>query len=277
MTSQSAVGWPGDQAAWFNQGTLTTVLGGALSVMGPGVSSSSSQNFFFSSVPTPIPSSSSVLKPYFNITHSFVRWKLFELIVPPALISRSSHDLFEDQGDKAEAPLRLHPRDQSLDLYIPLMSFITYVLLVGLRRGWMDVFHPDDLSNTASFALLLVGIEVVLVKAAIYFGATSSEHSLNLSFLDMIAIAGYKFVHLSLACLCLIGQSKGSWAWWIVWAVVGCLTASSVFAEIRRFADGNHRQPSAPQFYSSQTSSGFSKYVALGAAAGQFISAIFLL
>ena len=79
------------------------------------------------------------------------------------------------------------------DLYIPLMSFITYALLVGLRKGLGSGFTPDILINSVWRCLILQLCETVVIK----FGLSVMQVPLPL--LDVFAYTGYKYVGLSLS------------------------------------------------------------------------------
>ena len=82
------------------------------------------------------------------------------------------------------------------DLYIPLMSFVTYVLLYGFLRGISspesaaNSFSPDILAQSIWRCLILQLLEAGGLK----FGANIL--SIHVPFLDCYAIAGYKYVAL---------------------------------------------------------------------------------
>jgi hypothetical protein len=81
------------------------------------------------------------------------------------------------------------------DLYIPLMSFMTYVLLCGLTQGLGSVstFTPDLLIQGVWRCLILQLLECGIIK----FGVNML--SIPLPFLDIFAYTGYKYVHLCVA------------------------------------------------------------------------------
>merc|ERR1719313_241094 len=79
---------------------------------------------------------------------------------------------------------------QEPDLYIPLMSFITYVILYGIKRGIVSDFHPEILAATSTFAVVMLILEAGAGKIGFYLPAarclsltswrlagTSSSHS----------------------------------------------------------------------------------------------------
>lgn len=78
------------------------------------------------------------------------------------------------------------------DLYIPVMSFVTYIIIIGVVAGLAkkNSFSPDVLGLTASKAFFLVLFEVLFVKLGNYFLNISSDAP----FLELFAYMGYKFI-----------------------------------------------------------------------------------
>lgn len=75
------------------------------------------------------------------------------------------------------------------DLYIPLMSFISYVLLFGLCKGISgDEFSPELLIQAVWRCLILQGCEVLIIK----FGLNMMN--VTLPWLDVFSYTGYKYV-----------------------------------------------------------------------------------
>lgn len=70
------------------------------------------------------------------------------------------------------------------------MSFVTYILLVGVMLGTQNRFSPEQLSLTSSSLLAWLLVEVGLVWLSLYvLGVTS-----DLRWLDIVALLGYKYV-----------------------------------------------------------------------------------
>ena len=92
----------------------------------------------------------------------------------------------------------------SPDLYIPLMSFVTYVLLSGLKSGMTggDVFTPEILVQTIWRCLLLSSIEASVFKIGVNFLGTVS-----IPFLDLLAYQGYMYLGL---CISLVSRLFGN-------------------------------------------------------------------
>lgn len=78
----------------------------------------------------------------------------------------------------------------SPDMYIPVMAFVTYILLTGVVAGMEGRFHPEVLGVTASTAFAIVFCEFLFIKLGCYMLNITSESQL----LDLIAYSGYKFV-----------------------------------------------------------------------------------
>lgn len=112
------------------------------------------------------------LRPLFLVDDSYVIKKLAILMFP--FIRRRSYEI--------EQP----------DLYIPLMSFLTYVLAAGYMVG-----KPEQLGVVASSALLCLGLEVGLLVFLFHLFNVKSSYSL----FQHVAFCGYKFVPIILAML----------------------------------------------------------------------------
>lgn len=72
------------------------------------------------------------------------------------------------------------------------MASITYILFTGIIYGIQGRFSPEHLGVLSSQAFGWVLFEVVLSLFAIYILNVKS----NISYLDLVAYSGYKFVRL---------------------------------------------------------------------------------
>lgn len=138
-----------------------------------------------------------VPKRYFNVTNAYVRRKLLILLLP--CVNRTwarrraveqPHGHF-DRNVSEDASAYLPPRDDvnAPDLYIPAMSFVTYVLLVGFVFGIQNAFSAEILARYCSKGLAVLSLEVVLLKLGLYL-----INARPTPWLDVIAYRGYKFV-----------------------------------------------------------------------------------
>ena len=119
------------------------------------------------------------LKPYFNVTNKYVLLKLIYIILP--FLYKVDSTLSSQQNIKIESP----------DLYIPLMSFITYVLLIGFNSAYQQqkIFEPEILGKIASKNSFILFIHVALLKLTMFIFS-----NIQIPFLDVLCFIGYKMV-----------------------------------------------------------------------------------
>ena len=132
----------------------------------------------------------SKIRYYFNVSHSYVFNKIKVLFFPFRHPSWSRLSTRSEINNEEYRP----PREDlnAPDLYIPLMSLVTYILLVGIGIGIKDKskFTPDVLGVTASTASFILIFEILLIKLGGYLLNVHSE----MLFMDLLAYCGYKFV-----------------------------------------------------------------------------------
>ncbi|OUM57558.1 hypothetical protein PIROE2DRAFT_17419 [Piromyces sp. E2] len=143
------------------------------------------------------------LKKYFDVTNSFVFKKIGLVLFP------FRHKSWARVGRRNEQTGKMDyspPREDinSPDLYIPVMSCVTYVILFAItttlstdENNKKGVFNPELLGKkTLHLFYLLVG-EVLLMKLICYLMSISAD----VAFLDLIAYSGYKFIGIILVSL----------------------------------------------------------------------------
>ena len=163
------------------------------------------------------------LKHYFNVSNSYVVRKLLLVLFPwrHKPWTRSNVRGGDSSGPQmSSAPTTMNylpPRDDlnSPDMYIPIMAFITYILLSTVLAGIRGSFHPELLGSTTSAALGVVLFEIVVLKMAMYLLAINNDSQL----LDLVAYSGYKFVGVILTLvgseILTGGQGTNNWVGWI--------------------------------------------------------------
>ena len=110
------------------------------------------------------------LKKYFDISNSYLLEKICLLVFP---------------FNKNEISFGLSIYRP--DLYIPIMSFISLVLLKGAVLGFSNKFHPEALIMSFSRTLLIhIGLNLIYRLASYFFDAPAD-------LLDLICFTGYKF------------------------------------------------------------------------------------
>lgn len=75
------------------------------------------------------------------------------------------------------------------ELYLPLMSLVTFVMLAALRRIFNGhAIHPTEVVNDVVSCFMLTFFEAFLAKMALFFGA-----GLSVSYFDLVGVTGYKY------------------------------------------------------------------------------------
>jgi hypothetical protein len=112
-------------------------------------------------------------------------------------------------------------------MYIPTMALVTYILLSTLFAGLRGAFNPELLGKTATVAIAVTLLEILIIRTGTFLLAISSSSQL----LDLVAYSGYKFVHVIVSLLLTnlatwIGFSS-SWVGWVIFFY--CFNANSFF------------------------------------------------
>eukprot|EP01117_Protostelium_nocturnum_P003011 TRINITY_DN1393_c0_g1_i1.p1 TRINITY_DN1393_c0_g1~~TRINITY_DN1393_c0_g1_i1.p1 ORF type:complete len:303 (+),score=68.59 TRINITY_DN1393_c0_g1_i1:65-973(+) len=158
----------------------------------------------------------SVLKYYFNVNNSYVVNKIKLILFP--LAHKYWKRRIHRQG---EAEVYLPPREDinAPDLYIPLMSFVTYVLTIGYLMGQSNQFTPAVLGNTATAGLLMLALEVGIIKFGFYLLS-----AYTCPVMDLVSFCSYKYVGVEVTILA--GLLLGKYGFY------GFLLVSSLFMAI---------------------------------------------
>ncbi|TGZ85073.1 YIF1-domain-containing protein, partial [Ascodesmis nigricans] len=151
----------------------------------------------------------SSIKPFFSVTNLYVLRKLYILLVPwrHHPWSRLSTTRSTSHAESTQiSTVYLPPREDlnSPDMYIPVMSFVTYILLSALIYGVSGIFHPELLGYTATSAMGAVMFELLGLKLGCYLLNIG-----NSQLLDLIAYSGYKFVGCTVSILVTSMMGKG--------------------------------------------------------------------
>ncbi|KAM6307783.1 LOW QUALITY PROTEIN: protein YIF1B-like [Podargus strigoides] len=142
------------------------------------------------------------LKYYFAVDTVYVGRKLGLLLFPFA------HQDWQVRYQQ-DAPVAPRFDVNAPDLYIPVMAFITYILVAGLALGTQNRF-PDSLGLQASSALAWLLLEALAVLLGLYLGSLSAA----LGPIDLLALAGYKYVGMIIGLVS--GLLFGRTGYWVV-------------------------------------------------------------
>ena len=123
------------------------------------------------------------LKPYFDVDNKYVIYKFRYLFIP--FLKEKQINSSEEYDNKYNI--------EYFDLYLPLMSFITYVLVVSFISAINNpgVFNPQTLGKILSKDFSLYIINVMAIKLLMFIFLTNP-----LRFMDISSLVGYKFIHM---------------------------------------------------------------------------------
>jgi hypothetical protein len=156
------------------------------------------------------------IKPYFNVSNSYVVRKLWLVLFPwrHKPWSRQQRMANSQSGESVFLP----PREDinSPDMYIPAMAFVTFVLLSTLLAGIRGQFRPELLGLTGTTAFAIVIFEILGLKLGCYLLSVSNDSQL----MDLVAYSGYKFVGIIVTLVVSesfnLGAGTGGWVGWTV-------------------------------------------------------------
>ncbi|KAF9930068.1 hypothetical protein FBU30_000905 [Linnemannia zychae] len=169
------------------------------------------------------------LQPYFNVSNSYVVNKLKLLIFP------WRHKLWTRVLKRSETTGEtigyLPPRDDinAPDMYIPVMAFVTYVLLIAVSAGTSKKgFKPEILGPTASSAMAVILLEITIIKLCVYLLNITSD----VSMLDLLAYSGYKFVGIIVSIIFQLSNAPRS-LFWFIFLYTGTATGFFLLRSLR--------------------------------------------
>lgn len=160
------------------------------------------------------------LRYYFHVSNAYVRQKL-GLVLFPWFPRRQWARQLQPVQDAQGVDLYAFPSEDvnAPDMYIPLMAFVTHLLVKALDQGIVDKFSPDQFGAHASKALGLMVLELVFLKIFTYLLSCSRS-----SLLDLCAYSGYKYVGITVTSLVSLVDRKPLHKW-LVFAYTGLSTA----------------------------------------------------
>ncbi len=107
------------------------------------------------------------LKHYFDVTNGYVVNKLYLVLFP---WRHKPWSRKQAVGPNGQEGWYLPPRDDinSPDMYIPVMSVVTYIYVSTLLAGFRGEFQPELLGGTAAVALAVVFVEILGLRLGCY-------------------------------------------------------------------------------------------------------------
>jgi hypothetical protein len=132
---------------------------------------------------------------YWNVTNSYVMKKVFLIIFPFRHKAWSRQLMISENTGQIEGfkPPRLDINCP--DMYIPVMSYVTYILLVATIMGFENRFTPEILGITGTTALFFCFLQTIFLRLGIYLLNISTVDPI-ITLTDLVAYPGYSFVAL---------------------------------------------------------------------------------
>lgn len=91
------------------------------------------------------------------------------------------------------------------DLYVPVMSLITYCLLSAFLYGTAGQFNPEVIVDVISKCFITQVLEVLVIRGCLY------TMMAPIPFLDLFSYTGYKYLGLTVSMLCGIIFKRLQW------------------------------------------------------------------
>ena len=153
------------------------------------------------------------LKPYFDVDNKYVLIKLRYLFLP-FLKEKTRNTVNANE-------IQIKYNIEYSDLYLPIMSFITYVLSVSFIIALKNpaIFNPQTLGKILSKDFSLYIINAAIVKLLMFIFLNNP-----LSFTEIFSLVGYKFIYMIIYTI-FRSLIEAKTIKYIVFAIFGLLSA----------------------------------------------------
>lgn len=139
------------------------------------------------------------LSQYFQVSNQYVLQKMKIILCP--FLNKSWTTTTDVKNNNV-----VLPRDNvnAPDMYLPIMSLITYILIWNFTKGLIGQYDPKYLYSKMSATLAMSLLDLLILKLGIYLIVPASTASTNGSIIDLICFVGYKYIPLN--CNLMINQ-----------------------------------------------------------------------
>lgn len=154
---------------------------------------------------------------YFQVSNSYVIRKILLVLFP---YRNKNWSRMTTTADGSLLTQFLPPSldTNAPDLYIPLMAFITYILLWASFQGLQGDFHPQLFGYLASQTLACSFFDILFFRVGLYLLNCS-----NSSFWDLVSFSGYKYVSI---IVLLVSKHLVGASWMVYYTIVVAVTIS---------------------------------------------------
>jgi len=133
------------------------------------------------------------LRPYFAVDNRYVKRKMLNVLFP--FLSKEWRRI-PVHGPEAVNYALPHSDENAPDLYLPIMSLVTYCLLSAFLYGTAGEFNPEVIADVITKCFVTQIIEVLVIKGCLY------SMQAPMPFLDLFSYTGYKYLGLTISMLC---------------------------------------------------------------------------
>jgi len=138
-----------------------------------------------------------MMRPYFAVDNRYVKRKMTKVLFPFTNMQwNRALNTQQVQGPEMVNYALPHSDENAPDLYLPVMSLVTYCLLSAVLYGTAGEFNPEVIGNVFSKCFFTQVAEVLLIWGCLYAMQTS------LPVLDLFSYTGYKYLGLTVCMLC---------------------------------------------------------------------------
>ncbi|ESW95850.1 hypothetical protein KL918_003407 [Ogataea parapolymorpha] len=131
------------------------------------------------------------IKYYFKVSNQYVLSKLLLILFPFRNKTWTRQLRSTDVSQSVEMYATPIEDVNAPDLYIPLMSFVSYVLLWAVFSGINGTFHPQLLGYATTRTLAFYLMDICLIKISFYVLGVNQK---NRKLWDLVSYSGYKFI-----------------------------------------------------------------------------------
>ncbi|CDW81663.1 UNKNOWN [Stylonychia lemnae] len=171
------------------------------------------------------------IKEFFDVNNSYVLKKLRIILFPVTIKGEAwKRQVGGYDFNNQELPPREDP--QAPDLYIPLMSFVTFILITGFYLGNIGGFDPEVLGYIYTKSMFLWFFETTIQKGCFYFLGFG-----NPTFFELLCYTGYKFVNLTI--IIMVQSAFGYYASYLAFFLTSIMFFYFFFKTMNRFQSGN--------------------------------------
>lgn len=192
----------------------------------------------------PYMSSASDLKNLFKVSNKYVLHKMYLILFPyrhsswsRMILNNTTTTIGSSSGSATHQNVESFelPKNDinSPDLYIPLMSYITYILLLAIIQGLKGEFHPEMYGYTSSVIFGYQLLDFFILKLGLYLLNVES------SFWDLVAYSNYKFIPLILILVLKNFYSVSSLYYWLIFAYLDFSFAFFLMRSLKNVFLGN--------------------------------------